>query len=308
MPDRVALVEGRARRRRSAVDVRRAAGRGRAVSPRSLLARFEPGERVGRVGAQPARVGAARVRRRPRRHHAGHRQPELPAGRGRLRARPVPGRRRVRRPGGAGQPARRPRRGDPRRPARPAPRPAARRASAELGGAQPVDGPQAVRSRRRCRTTRRRSSTRAARPASRRGRCCATAASSTTPCSGRTGSGSPTGRCGCRPMPLFHTGGCVMGVLGALDRRATLVLMPMFDPALFLELIERERAWFAAAVPTMLIAVMDHPDADRPRPLVVAVDGVGRRPGARGARAAHRGHARRRLHDRLRPDRVLAGR
>jgi fatty-acyl-CoA synthase len=39
--------------------------------------------------------------------------------------------------------------------------------------------------------------------------------------------------------------------------------MPMFDPALFLELIERERPWFAAAVPTMLIAVMDHPDAGR---------------------------------------------
>src|SRR5690242_20487711 len=31
-------------------------------------------------------------------------------------------------------------------------------------------------------------------------------------------------------MPLFHTAGCVMGVLGALDRRGTLVLMPLFDP------------------------------------------------------------------------------
>ena len=57
-------------------------------------------------------------------------------------------------------------------------------------------------------------------------------------------------------------------------------------------------------------------DADRrdgpprrvaPRSVVVAVDGVRRRAGARGARAAHRGDARRRLHDRLRPDRVLAG-
>jgi fatty-acyl-CoA synthase len=73
----------------------------------------------------------------------------------------------------------------------------------------------------------------------------------------------PEGAVWLSPMPLFHTGGCVMGVLGALDRRATLVLMPMFDPALFLELIERERAWFAAAVPTMLIAVMDHPDVAR---------------------------------------------
>ena len=70
----------------------------------------------------------------------------------------------------------------------------------------------------------------------------------------------PDGAVWLSPMPLFHTGGCVMGVLGALDRRAALVLMPMFDPGLFLQLIERERAWFAAGVPTMLIAVMDHPD------------------------------------------------
>src|SRR6478609_6944606 len=65
------------------------------------------------------------------------------------------------------------------------------------------------------------------------------------------------------PLSLFHTGGCVLGVLGALDRRATLVLMPMFEPGLFLELIELERPWFANTVPTMLIAVMDHPDASR---------------------------------------------
>ncbi|MAT05093.1 MAG: AMP-dependent synthetase [Acidimicrobiaceae bacterium] len=62
------------------------------------------------------------------------------------------------------------------------------------------------------------------------------------------------------PMPLFHTGGCVLGVLGSLDRRATLTLMPGFEPGLFLELIERERAEFAAGVPTMLIAAMEHPD------------------------------------------------
>ena len=86
----------------------------------------------------------------------------------------------------------------------------------------------------------------------------------------------PDGAAWLSPMPLFHTGGCVMGVLGALDRRATLVLMPMFEPGLFLELIELERPWFAAAVPTMLIAAMDHPDASAPRPVVVAVDGLRR--------------------------------
>jgi fatty-acyl-CoA synthase len=65
------------------------------------------------------------------------------------------------------------------------------------------------------------------------------------------------------PMPLFHTAGCVMGVLGALDRRAKLVLMPMFEPGLFLQLIERERPWYAGGVPTMLIAAMEHPDVSR---------------------------------------------
>jgi acyl-CoA synthetase (AMP-forming)/AMP-acid ligase II len=51
-----------------------------------------------------------------------------------------------------------------------------------------------------------------------------------------------------------------MAVLGGLDRRASLVLMPMFEPGLFLELIERERVQFTGAVPTMLIAAMEHPD------------------------------------------------
>jgi len=61
-------------------------------------------------------------------------------------------------------------------------------------------------------------------------------------------------------MPLFHTGGCVMGVLGALHQRMTIVLLPGFDPGLWLQLIEEERVAFAAGVPTMLIAVMSHPD------------------------------------------------
>jgi len=72
--------------------------------------------------------------------------------------------------------------------------------------------------------------------------------------------GMPDGATFMTPMPLFHTGGCVMSVLGALDRRSPLVLMPGFDPGLFLELIEREQVYFAAGVPTMLIAVMEHPD------------------------------------------------
>jgi fatty-acyl-CoA synthase len=73
--------------------------------------------------------------------------------------------------------------------------------------------------------------------------------------------GLPEGGAWLTPMPLFHTGGCVVSVLGALVRRSTMVLVPTFDPGLCLELIEREHAGFAVAVPTMLMAMMDHPDA-----------------------------------------------
>lgn len=72
--------------------------------------------------------------------------------------------------------------------------------------------------------------------------------------------GVPDGAAWLSPMPLFHTGGCVLGVLGSLARRATLVAMHAFEPGLTLELIESEGAWFIGAVPTMLIAMMDHPD------------------------------------------------
>jgi fatty-acyl-CoA synthase len=62
------------------------------------------------------------------------------------------------------------------------------------------------------------------------------------------------------PMPLFHTGGCVLAVLGALWRRATHVAVHAFDPALMLDLAETERANVAGGVPTMLLAMMERPE------------------------------------------------
>lgn len=64
------------------------------------------------------------------------------------------------------------------------------------------------------------------------------------------------------PMPLFHTGGCVLAVTGALQVGASMVLMEMFDPALMLELCETYNATHMLGVPTMLIATMEHPDFD----------------------------------------------
>ena len=61
-------------------------------------------------------------------------------------------------------------------------------------------------------------------------------------------------------MPLFHTAGCVLAVLGSVARRATLVLVEQFEPGLVLELMETYRATGMLGVPTMLIAMLEHPD------------------------------------------------
>jgi fatty-acyl-CoA synthase len=65
------------------------------------------------------------------------------------------------------------------------------------------------------------------------------------------------------PMPLFHTAGCAMGVLGTAQSLVAHVPVLAFDPALVLELFEAERAAVFAGVPTMMIAMLDHPDLGR---------------------------------------------
>ncbi|HEY7202001.1 MAG TPA: AMP-binding protein [Candidatus Dormibacteraeota bacterium] len=62
------------------------------------------------------------------------------------------------------------------------------------------------------------------------------------------------------PMPLFHVGGCVLGVLGRLHCQGTHVLMPAFEPGLQLALVESERSAVLVGVPTMLIGMSEHPD------------------------------------------------
>ena len=60
-------------------------------------------------------------------------------------------------------------------------------------------------------------------------------------------------------MPLFHTAGCVLAVLGAAAQRATLVLVEAFEPGLVLELMTTYGATHLLGVPTMLVALMEHP-------------------------------------------------
>src|SRR5215469_5111478 len=62
------------------------------------------------------------------------------------------------------------------------------------------------------------------------------------------------------PMPMFHTAGCAMGVLGACQSLSTHIPVLAFDPALVLELCESERSSFLVGVPTMMIAMLGHPE------------------------------------------------
>ena len=62
------------------------------------------------------------------------------------------------------------------------------------------------------------------------------------------------------PMPLFHVGGSVLFTLGPAQVTATQVLMSRFSPAVELELIEAHRVTLLCGVPTMLMALLAHPD------------------------------------------------
>ena len=58
-------------------------------------------------------------------------------------------------------------------------------------------------------------------------------------------------------MPMFHTSGCGMITLGALQAGCPVFLVRMFDPAAVLRLIEREKVTAILGVPTMLVAMME---------------------------------------------------
>ncbi len=62
------------------------------------------------------------------------------------------------------------------------------------------------------------------------------------------------------PMPMFHNAGCAVVTLGSLMQSGTHVLASGFDPALILDLFEKENGTFSLLVPTMLEAILAFPD------------------------------------------------
>ena len=63
----------------------------------------------------------------------------------------------------------------------------------------------------------------------------------------------------CIPVPLFHCFGCVLGVMSCVNHGSTMVFVEKFDPVQVMLSIEREKCTAVYGVPTMYIAILDHP-------------------------------------------------
>lgn len=64
----------------------------------------------------------------------------------------------------------------------------------------------------------------------------------------------------CVPVPFYHCFGCVMGNLAALTHGSTVVIpAESFDPEAALRAVAEERCTSLYGVPTMFIAMLDHP-------------------------------------------------
>ena len=96
-------------------------------------------------------------------------------------------------------------------------------------------------------------------------------------------------------LPLFHVFGLVVGLNAATIAGASLALIPRFDPAAAIEVIEKERVTIMQGVPTMYAAILNHPQSDGMDALLPA------RLRLRRVRDAARGHevvrGQVRLHD-----------
>jgi fatty-acyl-CoA synthase len=74
--------------------------------------------------------------------------------------------------------------------------------------------------------------------------------------------GPTAGRVWCNPMPLFHTAGNVLGVVGALAAGAEHVVLP-FAPGPVLRVLEERRVSMLSAAPTLLDLLAADPDLAR---------------------------------------------
>jgi fatty-acyl-CoA synthase len=67
-------------------------------------------------------------------------------------------------------------------------------------------------------------------------------------------------------MPMFHTSGCAIGTLGAVQHGSRHIIAKLFEPNRMLDIIEQEKVVAVSGVPTMLVAMLEA-NAAKPRDL-----------------------------------------
>jgi fatty-acyl-CoA synthase len=63
----------------------------------------------------------------------------------------------------------------------------------------------------------------------------------------------------CLTVPLFHCFGCVLGVLACINHGVTMVILEDFVPLEVMNAVDVEKCTALYGVPTMYIAILDHP-------------------------------------------------
>lgn len=58
-------------------------------------------------------------------------------------------------------------------------------------------------------------------------------------------------------MPMFHTAGCGLETLGAIQTGGRIILARLFDPGRMLDIVQAERAQMLLGVPTMLVGLLE---------------------------------------------------
>ena len=94
-------------------------------------------------------------------------------------------------------------------------------------------------------------------------------------------------------LPLFHVFGLSSQLNVCVRFGATMSLVPRFDPAKVLEVMQRDGVTVFEGVPTMYVALLHHPDARRLRRVEAAHRHLGRRADPRRGHRRLRGEVRR---------------
>jgi len=63
----------------------------------------------------------------------------------------------------------------------------------------------------------------------------------------------------CIPVPLFHCFGCVLGVSACVTHGSSMVLVEYYQPLAVMEAVSNEKCTALHGVPTMFIAILEHP-------------------------------------------------